>query len=422
MGVLCSVIWRAPVSVSGWPPWSLLIASNALQNASAEGDTRTLTMHHVHTGETITVTYKRDGEYDEAALKKLDWFMRDWRRNEETRMDPHLFDILWQAYRETGATKPIEIICGYRSPDTNALLRARSGGVAKFSQHILGKAIDFFIPDVSARQAAGRRPASCSAAASASIRAPARPSSIWTSAPCGTGRAFRASNWSRSSRTAAPCISRATASRCPATPRRWPRSSGAATCRTRTRSSSRAPPAPSPTHDEQVAELVAQDRQQTLVALVNSGRDNGIAKGEAAPLALASLKPIKPTPNKPRMQVASAGPVPLPQVRPTFVTLASVESKPLAGAGHDRFGRRQMFDRRFWPGPIQNEAPASFDVASADMNPTGSTDGHDDALAYASDERASAAQKPAQADGRSVCARTCRGWSRQRGPIRPRNR
>ena len=126
----------------------MLVAGSSLQNAIAEGDTRTLTMHHVHTGETITVTYMRDGEYDEAALKKLDWFMRDWRRNEEQRMDPRLFDVMWQAYRDTGASKPIEIICGYRSPNTNALLRTRSGGVAKFSQHILGKAIDFFIPGV----------------------------------------------------------------------------------------------------------------------------------------------------------------------------------------------------------------------------------------------------------------------------------
>ena len=126
----------------------MLVAGSSLQNAIAGGDTRTLTMHHVHTGETITVTYMRDGEYDEAALKKLNWFMRDWRRNEEQRMDPRLFDVMWQAYRDTGATKPIEIICGYRSPNTNALLRTRSGGVAKFSQHILGKAIDFFIPGV----------------------------------------------------------------------------------------------------------------------------------------------------------------------------------------------------------------------------------------------------------------------------------
>ena len=126
----------------------LLTASNALQNAIAEGDTRTISFHHVHTDENITITYKRNGRYDEAALKKLDWFMRDWRKQEETHMDPHLFDLLWEVYREVDATQPIDVICGYRSPGTNAMLRARSTGVAQFSQHINGQAIDFFIPGV----------------------------------------------------------------------------------------------------------------------------------------------------------------------------------------------------------------------------------------------------------------------------------
>lgn len=126
----------------------LIAGSRSLQNAIAEGDTRTLSFHHVHTGEDITVTFKRDGRYDEAALKKLDWFMRDWRKEEQTKMDPQLFDALWDAYRDVGATEPIQIICGYRSPTTNAMLRARSSGVAQFSLHTKGDAIDFYIPGV----------------------------------------------------------------------------------------------------------------------------------------------------------------------------------------------------------------------------------------------------------------------------------
>ena len=126
----------------------LLGANNSLQNAVAEGDTRTLSFHHVHTDEDITVTFKRNGRYDEVALKKLDWFMRDWRREEQTHMDPHLFDLLWEAYREAGGSEPIQVICGFRSPETNSMLRARSAGVAQFSQHINGNAIDFYIPGV----------------------------------------------------------------------------------------------------------------------------------------------------------------------------------------------------------------------------------------------------------------------------------
>ena len=126
----------------------IVVGSNALQTAIAEGDTRTLSFHHVHTNEDITITFKRNGRYDEAALKKLNWFMRDWRKDEDVRMDPHLFDLLWEAYREVGATQPIQVICGYRSPATNAMLRARSSGVAEVSQHSAGNAMDFFIPGV----------------------------------------------------------------------------------------------------------------------------------------------------------------------------------------------------------------------------------------------------------------------------------
>jgi uncharacterized protein YcbK (DUF882 family) len=126
-----------------------LFGSNgALQNAVAEGDTRTISFHHLHTDEDIVITYKREGRYDEAALKKLDWFMRDWRREESIHMDPRLFDLLWETNREAGGTQPIQVVCGYRSPETNSMLRERSSGVAQFSQHTEGHAMDFYIPGV----------------------------------------------------------------------------------------------------------------------------------------------------------------------------------------------------------------------------------------------------------------------------------
>jgi uncharacterized protein YcbK (DUF882 family) len=126
----------------------LLFGARVLQNAVAEGDTRTITLHHIHTDEDITITFKRDGRYDEAALEKLNWFLRDWRREQETRMDPHLIDLIWEVQREAGSKEPVRVVCGYRSPETNAMLRRRSGGVARFSQHMLGHAMDFYIPGV----------------------------------------------------------------------------------------------------------------------------------------------------------------------------------------------------------------------------------------------------------------------------------
>ena len=126
----------------------LIGGARGLQNAIAEGDTRTISLHHIHTDEDITITFKRDGQYDEAALAKLNWFLRDWRKSQETRMDPHLIDLLWEVHRETGSKEPIWVVCGYRSPETNAMLRRRSNGVARFSQHMLGHATDFYIPGV----------------------------------------------------------------------------------------------------------------------------------------------------------------------------------------------------------------------------------------------------------------------------------
>ena len=79
------------------------------QNAIANGDTRVLNIYHTHTRETLQVTFKRNGTYDQDGLKKLNWFLRDWRRDEPTRMDPRLFDIVWAAYREVGGSQPIGV-------------------------------------------------------------------------------------------------------------------------------------------------------------------------------------------------------------------------------------------------------------------------------------------------------------------------
>jgi uncharacterized protein YcbK (DUF882 family) len=126
----------------------LLAGAGAVQDATALNETRTLSFHHTHSDEAITVTFKRDGRYDEEALKKLNHFLRDWRSQEQTTMDRRLFDILWEVYRDVDGKKPINIISSYRSPATNSMLRRRSSGVARNSQHVLGHAIDFFIPEV----------------------------------------------------------------------------------------------------------------------------------------------------------------------------------------------------------------------------------------------------------------------------------
>jgi uncharacterized protein YcbK (DUF882 family) len=137
------------VQCLGLAAFVFLTGSDALQNAAANGDTRTLTFRHSHREEDdFTVTFKRDGKYDEDALAKLNHYLRDWRNDKEIKMDLHLFDILWEVNRDVGGKEPIEVVSSYRSPETNSMLRRRGGGVAQFSQHMLGKALDFRIPNV----------------------------------------------------------------------------------------------------------------------------------------------------------------------------------------------------------------------------------------------------------------------------------
>ncbi|HYI82702.1 MAG TPA: DUF882 domain-containing protein, partial [Acetobacteraceae bacterium] len=118
------------------------------QDAVANGDTRTLSFLHTHTNESATITFRRNGRYDSDALNQLNWLLRDWRLDKATKMDPRLFDIVWEVYREVGAREPVHILSAYRAPETNAMLRRRSRGVSEHSQHMAGKAMDFRLPDV----------------------------------------------------------------------------------------------------------------------------------------------------------------------------------------------------------------------------------------------------------------------------------
>ncbi|WP_026154304.1 DUF882 domain-containing protein [Rhizobium leguminosarum] len=116
----------------------------------ASAEDRALKLFFTHTGERATITYKRDGKFDPKGLAQINRFLRDWRRNEPTRMDPRLLDLVWEVYKRSGGTDYIHIVSAYRSPTTNNMLRnrSRSTGVAKKSQHMLGKAMDFYVPGV----------------------------------------------------------------------------------------------------------------------------------------------------------------------------------------------------------------------------------------------------------------------------------
>jgi uncharacterized protein YcbK (DUF882 family) len=118
----------------------------------ASAETRTLKLYYIHTKEKAEITFKRNGRYDQSGLNQINRFLRDWRRNEPTRMDPRLLDLVWETYKAVGARDYIHVVSAYRSPATNSMLRKRSKGVANKSQHMLGKAMDFYIPGVSLKK------------------------------------------------------------------------------------------------------------------------------------------------------------------------------------------------------------------------------------------------------------------------------
>jgi uncharacterized protein YcbK (DUF882 family) len=109
---------------------------------------RALTLINFNTKETLTVIYWSDGAYHRDALDKLNHFLRDQRGNEQTEMDPLLFDVLWHTQRVVGYDGPVEVLSAYRSPQTNAWLASVSRGVARDSQHMNGNAMDVRFPGV----------------------------------------------------------------------------------------------------------------------------------------------------------------------------------------------------------------------------------------------------------------------------------
>lgn len=115
---------------------------------AAFAETRSLKLYYIHTKEKADIVYKKNGRYVAGGLSKINRFLRDWRRNEPTKMDPELLDLVWEAYRATGSREYIHVVSAYRSPATNQMLRNTRGGQAKKSQHMLGKAMDFYIPGV----------------------------------------------------------------------------------------------------------------------------------------------------------------------------------------------------------------------------------------------------------------------------------
>ena len=118
---------------------ALVLPATALGQA---GDERRLWLCNMHTGEALDAAYFTAGSYVPQVLGQLDWLLRDHRTSEVLPMDQRLFDLLVGFAQSTGIEPRYEVISGYRSPATNAMLAATTTGVSSHSLHVEGRAID----------------------------------------------------------------------------------------------------------------------------------------------------------------------------------------------------------------------------------------------------------------------------------------
>lgn len=136
----------ATLIAASWP-----LAARA-QDGVAAGATRIerwLELHNTHTGEQLAVAYRAAAGYVGTAIEKMNWLLRDHRAQQAHPIEPVLFDQLADLAVAAGVEPRYEIISGYRSPQTNERLAAASGGVAKRSLHMQGRAIDVRLRGVS---------------------------------------------------------------------------------------------------------------------------------------------------------------------------------------------------------------------------------------------------------------------------------
>jgi uncharacterized protein YcbK (DUF882 family) len=134
----------SPALLAASPAW----AKPAEPAWTAPAGPRVLRFSHTHTGEHLNVEYFSAGNYLQDALGEVNHFLRDFRTGDQHTIDPKLLDLLHHLASQTSSRAPFQVISGYRSPATNAMLRQRSEGVAAGSLHMVGQAIDIRLADV----------------------------------------------------------------------------------------------------------------------------------------------------------------------------------------------------------------------------------------------------------------------------------
>lgn len=127
----------------------------AAMAGTVRGAHRTVALRNLRTDEALNLVYWEGGRYVPESLREINHILRDFRTGETAPIKVRLVDLLYAMQRRIGTSKAINIVSGYRSPETNAMLRRRKRGVAKNSYHITGMAVDIKIPGYTTSQVAG---------------------------------------------------------------------------------------------------------------------------------------------------------------------------------------------------------------------------------------------------------------------------
>lgn len=121
--------------------------------AAAGGvDSWKIAFHNAHTDESFSGVYRVGDKYLPEAFERMNYVLRDFRTSEVFPMDPHVIDIISLIQKKTGINKPLDVLSGYRSPKTNAMLGKNTSGVASNSFHMYGQAMDIRLPGFSTRK------------------------------------------------------------------------------------------------------------------------------------------------------------------------------------------------------------------------------------------------------------------------------
>lgn len=139
---LCAMTTAAALN-----PSSAMAAVDRLLNPAKK-----LSLYNLHTDESLSIRYCRNGKYDPEALKKINYILRDHRTGDIKAIDSQLLDLLYTIGLKTKSNSPFHVISGYRSCATNSMLRQKRSGIASKSLHMYGKAIDIRIPGYSTRR------------------------------------------------------------------------------------------------------------------------------------------------------------------------------------------------------------------------------------------------------------------------------